>query len=82
MKRGDLVVAVLDDNLDFVYLWETSNISGDVWNPSHYYKFNQGEYGIILCVAGENKSKEVQVLTTGGYIGWAMYDKIKVVRCA
>ena len=81
MNLGDLVTPIIDEVLDFVYLWETSNFSGVTWNPSHYYRFTSKEYGIILCVAGEGRSKEVQVCTSGGYGGWALYDKVRVVQC-
>lgn len=81
MKEGDLVTPVIDEVLDFVYLWETSNFSGLVWNPSHYYRFTSHEFGIILCIAGEGKSKEVQILTSGGCTGWALYDKVRVIQC-
>lgn len=80
MKVGDLVAPAIDENLDFVYLWETSNFSGLTWNPARYYKFKFCEFGIILCIAGEDKSKEVHVVTSSGCVGWALYDKIKIVK--
>ena len=81
MKIGDLISPAVDENFDFVYLWETSNFSGDVWDPARYYKFTSLEYGIILCIEGEGKSKEVQIYTSSGCTGWALYDKVILVQC-
>lgn len=82
MKTGDLVRAVSDKELDFVYLWETSNLSLEPWNPTLYYKFTKNDLGVILCISGEDDTKEVQILTSTGFVGWALYNKVVLIQCA
>ena len=80
MRVGDLIQPVIDDVLDFVYLWDTSNFSGLTWNPAYCHIFTFKELGIVLYIVGEDISKEVHILTS---TGWAHYDKVKVVhRCS